>query len=131
MSKSVKLSRNAASTGSRKNTPIRKSAGPRKTSAEAPAPPASPGISGRRRRGRAGPAGAGRTPRAASAAASGTRLISPLRFLPREQPAPLLEDAVDLRVQCAQRLIHRGRAARRALALLEHLGHDQLGLRHL
>src|SRR5690554_6049000 len=128
MSKSVKLSRNAASTGSRKNTPIRKSAGPRKTSAAAPASPASPRVSARRRRGRAGSAGAGRTPRATSAAVSSTRLISLLRFLPRKQPAPLLEDAVDLRIQRAKRLVHGCRAARRALALLEHLGDDQFVL---
>src|SRR5690554_2529505 len=115
MSKSVKLSRNAASTGSRKNTPIRRNAGPTNTSAAGPAP-ASWCAGVLQRRGPAGAPGTGGTPRAVSAAASSTRLISLLLLLPREQPAPLLEDAVHLRVQRAQRIVHGGRATRRTLA---------------
>src|SRR6187549_1223860 len=100
MSKSVSDSRNAAAIGTRKRTRIA----------------ASPGASS--------------IQAARASCGSGRRSAGTLRLRPGEDPAALLEDAVDVRVERLQSRGDRLPAADRGLEVLGQLLRDLLPLRH-
>src|SRR5215217_91407 len=106
MSKSVTLSTSAAATGSTKNTPIRSSAGARKSHPAAPASDAPPRAPRNRRRGAGGaatgaacPVPAGSAPITLPIRPSARDAGDDFRRLPVEHPAALLENLVHVAVE--------------------------------